>query len=261
MTTLKDFLSAKRRRIWGVTPHARLGEVLKLMVLKSIDAVPVIDGDKVIGIVSERDLARKAVSMKRITMRASIRNFMDSKVHHVHPHTSMDRCMAIMDAHHVRHLPVLKNGKIIGMITLEDLAEHATREHKLILRKLLDSMEEGKNTLRTNVAFRLEQHILPLVRQLAQKHPRDHAVFHLLETLLKEISSASFWKYSSTTYNFTPTENSVIKLIRAKYREKEISETLNIALSTVKKHKYAIRGKLGIRNKSGNISRYLDNIV
>ncbi|MRR18161.1 MAG: CBS domain-containing protein [Deltaproteobacteria bacterium] len=168
--------------------------------------------------------------------------------------------MAIMTKHHVRHLPILERGRIVGIITIGDAVKHVIQEQKFILRKVLDSVEEGKNVLRRNVAFNVEQNVLPLVKELARKHPHSSVAFDLLEKHLNRISSDYYRKLVSSEFNFTPTEISVIKLIKANYREKQISEALNISLSTVKKHKYAIRGKLGIRNTSGNIASHLDRI-
>jgi len=260
MITLSEFLLAKRKVVWGVPPQTTLYEALRLMAEKEIGAVPVIDKGKIIGIFSERDLARGAVLAKQISMKASIKKFMTQKVRCVHPHTSMEECMEIMTTHRIRHLPILENGKIVGIITIGDAVKQTIQEQKFILRKVLDSIEEGKNALRSNITFNVEQHILPLVRQIAKRHPRDAAAFALLEDHLKEISSDFYRKLVSAKFNFTPTQISVIKLIKASYREKEISEALNISVSTVKKHKYAIRGKLGIRNRSGNISGYLDRV-
>lgn len=260
MFTLQEFLLAKRKEVWGVPPQTTLYEALKLMAEKEVGAVPVIDGGKIIGIFSERDLARKAVSARQLSLKSPITKFMTKKVLYVHPRTSMEECMAIMTTHRVRHLPILEDGKIAGIITIGDAVKHAIQEQKFILRKVLDSIEEGKSALRTNVTFNVEQNILPVVRQLAKKHPRDAAAYTLLEDRLKEISSDYYRKLVSAKFNFTPAEISVIRLIKANYREKEISEALNISLSTVKKHKYAIRGKLGIRNASSSILSRLEDV-
>ena len=241
-------------------PQATLYEALALMADKEVGAVPVIDKGKIVGIFSERDLARRAVCNRQLSMKASIKKFMTKQVRCVHPQTSMEECMAIMTTHRIRHLPILEDGTIVGIITIGDAVKHTIQEQKFILRKVLDSIEEGKNILRTNVTFNVEQQILPLVRQIAKRHPRDAAAFLMLEDHLQEISSDYYRKLVSAKYNFTPAEISVIKLLKANYREKEISEALNISISTVKKHKYAIRGKLGIRNQSLNISSCLDRI-
>jgi len=260
MITLKEFLLAKKKEVWAVSPDTPLLSTLKFMAEKDIGAVPVIEKGKIIGIFSERDFARNAAAMKQISMKLPIRNYMTKKVRHVSPQNTMDECMAIMTTHHVRHLPILDRNKIIGIITIGDAVKHVIREQKFILRKVLDSVEEGKNTLRMDITFNVEQNVLPLVRDLAKKHPRESAAFRLLEEHLGQISSDYYRKLVSSKFSFTPMEMSVIKLIKANYREKEVAEALNISLSTVKKHKYAIRGKLGIRNKSGNIASHLNAI-
>lgn len=259
MFTLKEFLLAKRKEVWGVPPQATLYDALKLMAEKEVGAVPVVDRGKIIGIFSERDLARKAVCAGKLSLTLPVRKFMTKKVLYVHPRTSMDECMSLMTMHRVRHLPILEDGSIVGIITIGDAVKHTIQEQKFILRKVLDSIEEGKSALRTNVTFNVEQNILPLVRKLIRQHPRAAATLRLIEDRLRDISSDSYRSLVSAKFNFTPAEISVIRLLKANYREKEIADELNISLSTVKKHKYAIRGKLGIRNASGNIVSHLED--
>jgi CBS domain-containing protein/DNA-binding CsgD family transcriptional regulator len=260
MLTLKEFLLVKRKNVWSVSPDTTLQETLSLMTEKDIGAVPVIEKDKLVGIFSERDFARNSTSLPHLSMKLPIRRFMTKKVRYVRPKNSIEDCMNIMTTHRVRHLPIIENNKIIGIITIGDVVKHVIQEQKFVLRKVLDTIEEGKNNLRMNITFNVEQNILPLVKELAKRHSNDSTTFRLLEEHLNEISSDYYRKLVSTKYNFTPTEISLIKLIKAHYREKEISEALNISISTVKKHKYSIRGKLGVRNKPGNISNHLDII-
>ena len=257
MFTLKTFLLEKKKAVWTVTPHTTLHETLKFMDEKNIGALPVAEEGKLIGIFSERDFARRATSVKQLSMKLPISKFMTKKVRFVTPENTMEDCMAIMTTYRVRHLPILEKNKIIGIITIGDVVKNMIQEQKFILRKVLDSIEEGKNHLRMNIRFNVEQNILPLVQAQAKKYPGDSS-FRMLEEHLNQISSEYYRKLVTSKFNFTPTEISIIKLIKANYREKEISEALNISLSTVKKHKYAIRGKLGIRNKSGNITTHLD---
>jgi CBS domain-containing protein/DNA-binding CsgD family transcriptional regulator len=260
MFTLKEFLLAKRKEVWSVSPDTTLYDTLTFMAEKNIGAVPVIEEGKLIGIFSERDFARSATLAKQLSMKLPIREFMTKKVRSLSQMNSMEDCMTVMTNHRVRHLPILEGNKIIGIITIGDIVKHIIQEQKFILRKVLDTIEEGKKALRMNITFNIEQNVLPLVTELAKKYPADSSNFRLLEEHLKEISSEYYRKLVSSKFNFTPTEISIIKLIKANYREKEISDILNISISTVKKHKYAIRGKLGIRNQSGNISNHLDRI-
>ncbi len=260
MFTLKTFLAAKKKKVWTVSPETSLYDALKIMDEKNIGAVPVIEGGKLIGIFSERDFARKAAAVQQLSLQLPVRKFMTKRVRHVTSSNTMEDCMAMMTIHRVRHLPILEKNKIIGIITIGDAVKHTIQEQKFVLRKVLDSIEEGKNNLRMNIRFNVEQNILPLVTMLARRYPGD-ASFRLLEEHLDQISSEYYRKLVTSKYNFTPTEISIIKLLKAHYREKEISETLNISISTVKKHKYAIRGKLGMRNKSGNITTHLDLIA
>lgn len=258
MFTLKTFLLDKKKIVWTVPPDTSLYDTLKIMDEKNIGAIPVVNAKgRLIGIFSERDFARKAAALKQLSLDLPVSKFMTGKVRYVTSDNTMEDCMSIMTAYRVRHLPILEKGTIIGIVTIGDVVKRTTQEQKFILRNVLESIEEGKNDLRTNIQFNVEQNILPLVRNLARKHSEDSS-FRLLEEHLHQIANEYYRKLATSPFNFTPTELSIIKLIKANYREKEISETLNISLSTVKKHKYAIRGKMGIRNKTGNITAYLD---
>jgi len=260
MLTLKTFLLEKKKTVWTIPPDTNLCDALKLMKEKNIGALPVVNRQgRLAGIFSERDFARKAASMKQLTMKIPVRNFMTKKVRFVTSDNTMEDCMSIMTTYRIRHLPILENGAIIGIVTIGDVVKHTIQEQKFVLRKVLDSIEEGKDNLRMSIRFNVEQNILPLVNLLARRYSGDSSI-RLLDEHLRQIASDYYRKLSTSKYNFTPTEISIIKLIKANYREKEISETLNISVSTVKKHKYAIRGKLGIRNQSGNINGHLDLI-
>jgi len=258
MFTLKTYLLDKEKDVWTIPPDTNLCDALRILKEKNIGALPVVNGKgRLIGIFSERDFARKAVSIKQLALNIPVRNVMTKKVRYVTADNTMEDCMSIMTAYRIRHLPILEDGAIIGIVTIGDVVKHTIQEQKFVLRKVLDSVEEGKDNLRMSIKFNVEQNILPLVKLLARKYNSDSS-FRLLEEHLRQITSEYYRKLVTSNFHFTPTEISIIKLIKANYREKEISESLNISLSTVKKHKYAIRGKLGIRNQSGNITGYLD---
>lgn len=260
MITLREFLLAKRKEVWSVTPATTLEQTLKFMSEKDVGAVPVVENNRIVGIFSERDFARTAAALGHLTMHHAVARYMTTRVHHVSPQTTMEKCMAIMTSCRVRHLPILEKKNILGIITIGDVVKHVIQEQKFILRKVLESIEEGKMALRTNVTFNVEQNILPLVGQLSARNPRDAALFRLLEDQLNGITSEHDQKLVSAKFNFTPAEISVIKLIKAGRREKEIAEALNISISTVKKHKYAIRGKMGIRRSLGHLSLHLQKL-
>ena len=261
MFTLKTFLLDKKKTVWTIPPETSLYDALKFLKEKNIGALPVVNRQgRLAGIFSERDFARKAASVRQLSLKAPVSNFMTKKVRYVTSDNTMEDCMSIMTSYRIRHLPILENGAIIGIVTIGDVVKYTVQEQKFVLSKVLDSIEEGKDNLRMSIKFNVEQNILPLVKLLARRYPDDSSI-RLLEEHLRQITSEYYRKLITSKFHFTPTEISIIKLIKSNYREKEISEALNISLSTVKKHKYAIRGKLGIRNQSGNINGYLDQIA
>lgn len=228
------------------------------MAEKCIGALPVVEQDKVVGIFSERDFARNAVHMRRLSLKVPVKEMMTKKVRFVCPQNTMEECMAIMTEHRVRHLPILDHDRLLGIVTIGDAVKHVIQEQKLILQKVLESVEEGKKSLRMNVAFNVEQNILPLVDRLARSSSKESMTLQLLREHLKHVSTDYYRKIVSAKFNFSPTEISVVKLIKSGLREKEIADMLGISLSTVKKHKYSIRGKLGIRNSAGSILSHLN---
>jgi CBS domain-containing protein len=261
MIMLKDFLIIKKREVISVSPNTTLYETLMIMSEKDIGAVPVTEKGKLVGIFSERDFARNAALLRQLSMKLPVGQFMTQNVRFVNPGNTIEECMNIMTNCCIRHLPILEDDKIVGIITIGDVVKHLLQEQKFILRKVLDSIEEGKNTLRMTITFNIEENVIPLVKDLAKKHPEDSFIFRLLEEHLNEISSEYYRRLFSKEYNFTPSEISIVKLIKANYREKQISEILNISISTVKKHKYAIRRKLGLIKKPGNLLTHLDRIA
>ena len=94
-------------------------------------------------------------------MKLPISKFMTKRVRFVTPENTMEDCMAIMTTYRVRHLPILEKNKIIGIITIGDVVKNMIQEQKFILRKVLDSIEEGKNHLRMNIRFNVEQNSAP----------------------------------------------------------------------------------------------------
>jgi CBS domain-containing protein len=221
---LRTFLLDKKKNVWTVPPDTNLDLALKIMKEKNIGALPVINRQgRLIGIFSERDFARKAASIRQLDMKIPVKEFMTKKVRYVTSENTMEDCMSIMTTYRIRHLPILENGSIIGIVTIGDVVKHIIQEQKFILRKVLDTIEEGKDHLRMTIRFNIEQNILPLIKLLARKYPGDTSI-RLLDEHLQQISSEYYKKLSASKFHFTPTEISIIKLIRANFREKEISE-------------------------------------
>jgi len=122
-TTVRDMLSAKGGTVWSVTPETPVVEALRMMAEKNVGAVVVRRGDTLAGILSERDYARKVVLKGKSSKDTPVGDIMTSRVAFVRPDQTTDDCMALMTAKHVRHLPVLESGDLVGIISIGDVVK------------------------------------------------------------------------------------------------------------------------------------------
>ena len=123
MVTVKQLLESKDNNVWSISPETTVYEGLQFMADKNIGALLVTRDDKLIGIFSERDYARKVILKGKASKDISIGELMTREVVYVTPENSLDECMALMTAKNIRHLPILNNGKLIGLLTLGDVVK------------------------------------------------------------------------------------------------------------------------------------------
>jgi CBS domain-containing protein len=121
LDTIGSILGRKRREIWFVTPQASVYEAIALMAEQSIGAVLVVADQKLEGIVSERDYARKVILQGRSSKETRVEEIMTRDLISVSPEHSVDECMRIMTDRRIRHLPVLDRGKLVGIVSMGDL--------------------------------------------------------------------------------------------------------------------------------------------
>jgi CBS domain-containing protein len=137
MKPVTQILQTKRDNVvHAVGPDALVIDALKLMAEKGIGALLVMDGDQVIGIVSERDYARKVELQGRMSKETKVSAIMSAPVIYVRPDQSNEECMALMTENRLRHLPVLHNGKLLGLISIGDLVKDIISEQQFIIEQL-----------------------------------------------------------------------------------------------------------------------------
>ncbi|MBP8293967.1 MAG: CBS domain-containing protein [Caldilineaceae bacterium] len=136
MATVKQILEGKGYQVWTVTADISVYEALRLMGEKEIGALAVLEGDELIGLLSERDYARKVVLKGKTSRETLVGAIMSSPVHAVRPDQSVEECMALMTEKRVRHLPVLEHGKLIGMISQGDLVKFIIEDQRFIIGQL-----------------------------------------------------------------------------------------------------------------------------
>lgn len=141
MITVRDLLKGKGNEIWSVKPNDPVLKALDLMAEKDIGALLVMDGDKLRGIVSERDFVRSIAETEKCLIDAAVSHYMTKVVITVEPGQSIDDCMNLMTDHHIRHLPVVENERIIGLISIGDVVKAIIHSKESTIHHLEDYIE------------------------------------------------------------------------------------------------------------------------
>ncbi|QKZ04783.1 CBS domain-containing protein [Pseudomonas eucalypticola] len=139
MKTVADLLKLKaqhHQQVHTIGPDQMVLDALKLMAEKNIGALPVVEDGAVVGIISERDYARKVVLQGRSSVGTPVSAIMSAKVITVDPHKQVDACMNIMTDSHLRHLPVVEDGQLLGLLSIGDLVKEAIAEQADLIRQL-----------------------------------------------------------------------------------------------------------------------------
>ena len=130
MTTVRTLLERKGRAIFSVEPQAAVLDAIRLMAEHHVGALLVMRGAALEGIVSERDYARKVILRGRSSADTPVRDIMSSPVLTVSLETSVQQCMQLMTDRHVRHLPVVDGGRVVGMVSIGDLVKAVIAEQQ-----------------------------------------------------------------------------------------------------------------------------------
>jgi CBS domain-containing protein len=137
MTTVAQILGTKAdRTVHTIAPTASVYEAVRLMADRNIGALVVVERGQVVGIVSERDYARKIVLMARASKDTPLSEIMSSPVMYVQPDQTSEECMALMTENRLRHLPVMDGGRLIGLVSIGDLVKATIAEQRFIIDQL-----------------------------------------------------------------------------------------------------------------------------
>jgi CBS domain-containing protein len=139
MATVESILKNKGNAVYCVKPEATILDALKLMTEKQIGAVMVMEGDTVKGIFSERDYARRGTLLGN-PVTTPVKDVMTSKVYYVSPEQSAETCMAQMSDKRIRHLPVVKDGKVVGVISIGDVVKTLLQDKDALIKGLENYM-------------------------------------------------------------------------------------------------------------------------
>ncbi|MBF0244304.1 MAG: CBS domain-containing protein [Planctomycetes bacterium] len=144
MQTVHDLLKSKGRVVWTINPDTSVSEALKLMSEKNLGALIVTDASlHVEGIFSERDFVRKFLAHEKNFLNLKVKDFMTDKVICVTPDRSVQECLASMTDKHIRHLPVLENDQLIGLISIGDLVKAVIAGQEFTIEQLNNYITTG----------------------------------------------------------------------------------------------------------------------
>jgi CBS domain-containing protein len=136
MTTVRQLLDQKGKTVWSIGPDATVFDAVAKMAEKDVGSLLVMDGDKLVGIITERHYARKVVLKGKTSPTIPVRDIMESEVMVALPEQSVEECMAIMTDKHVRHLPVIRGDKPIGILSIGDLVKSIISDQKFVIDQL-----------------------------------------------------------------------------------------------------------------------------
>ena len=143
MKTIKRLLEAKGYDTWSITPDASVYEAIKLMAGKNVGALLVLESGKLVGVISERDCTRRLILKERAAKDTQVREVMTSGVIYVRPDQTVEDCMALMTAKRVRHLPVLADDQLIGIVSIGDLVKDIISEQEFMIQQLEHYIKGG----------------------------------------------------------------------------------------------------------------------
>lgn len=136
MKSVQDILKNKGQDVWSVRPDETVFDSLKVMAKKGVGALLVMDGEKLVGIVTERDYARKVILEGKSSQTSLVSDVMTRQVLCVSPEQTVDECMALMTDKRARHLPVLDDQKVVGIVSIGDLVKATINEQQVLIDHL-----------------------------------------------------------------------------------------------------------------------------
>ncbi len=136
MVTVRRLLDSKKKGYWSVAPDVTAYEALQIMADRDVGALLVVSERTLLGIFTERDYSRKVILKGRSSKDTPVRDLMTESVYCVTPEDTMEHCMDVMDSNHVRHLPVLEQGNLVGIVSIRDVVNMIIGEREATIEDL-----------------------------------------------------------------------------------------------------------------------------
>lgn len=143
MATVGQILRTKGDAVWSIGPEATVFEALQLLAEKNVGAVLVLNDGKLVGIFSERDYARSAVDHQKSAHDMQVKMLMSREVVSVTPDKTLDACMALMTNQRIRHLPVLEQDKVVGVISIGDVVKKVISMQRATIQEMENYITSG----------------------------------------------------------------------------------------------------------------------
>jgi CBS domain-containing protein len=143
MTTVGNLLTSKSSEIWSIAPDNYVFEALEMMAEKNVSGLLILENDKLIGIFTERDYARKLILKGRSSKNTKVREMMTKDILYVKTQNTIEDCMTLMTAKRIRHLPVIDSNRLIGIVTIGDLVKQIISEQQTTIHQLENYISGG----------------------------------------------------------------------------------------------------------------------
>jgi len=140
METVRHILQLKGDFTWCIAPDDTVYNALRMMADKDVGALLVMENDHLIGIISERDYARKVILFNKSSRETLVREIMTAEVHTVHPDQTVQECIEMMYRHQIRHLPVVEDGRVVGVISTKDVMSDMIYQQREMIKSLTEQM-------------------------------------------------------------------------------------------------------------------------
>lgn len=136
MKKVSQLLKRKGNEVWSVAPDDSVYDAIRMMSEKSVGALMVMDGKNLVGIVSERDYARRVILQGRSSRDTTVREIMTTKVFHAIPSQTIRECLAVMTEKRIRHLPVVDGSRVVGVVSIGDLVKEVIADQRITIEQL-----------------------------------------------------------------------------------------------------------------------------
>ncbi|MEJ2164725.1 MAG: CBS domain-containing protein [Desulfobacterales bacterium] len=144
MRTVRDILRTKGSKVYSISPDATVYEALELMAKKNVGAILVLEGKKLVGMISERDYSRKTILQGRLSRETAVHEIMTTAMPTVHPHDDIEECMELFTDKHIRHLAVIEKSKVVGIVSIGDIVKSII-DYKDFIIEEMENYIKGKH--------------------------------------------------------------------------------------------------------------------